>query len=88
VSGPAVLNVGFYNFVLVDKIVALVNPDSAPMRRTVQNLRKTGRVIDVTQGRRTKAIIFTTNHEVILSAISHETLAKRLTAGDALGDEE
>lgn len=85
---PTVLNVGFYNFVMTDKIVALVSSESAPMRRLVQSLRKTGDLIDATQGRRTKSIIFTTGDSIILSAISQETLAKRLNTGDILGDEE
>jgi hypothetical protein len=76
---PPILNVGFYNFVLTDKIVALVSSESAPMRRLVQNVRKTGSLIDATQGRRTKCVIFTTGEAVILSAISQETLAKRLS---------
>ena len=85
---PTVLNVGFYNYVMTEKIVALVSSESAPMRRLVQSLRKTGNLIDATQGRRTKAIIFTTSDAVILSAISQETLAKRLNTGEIVGDEE
>ncbi len=84
---PTVLNVGFYNYVLTDKIVALVSSESAPMRRLVQNLRKEGNLIDATQGRRTKSIIFTNGDAVILSAISQETLAKRLNTGE-IGAEE
>ena len=79
---PTALNVGFYNYVLTDKIVALISSESAPMRRLVQTLRKEGKVIDATQGRRTKSIIFTTGEGVVLSAISQETLAKRLAGGD------
>ena len=86
---PTVLNVGFYNFVMTEKIVALVSSESAPMRRLIQSLRKTGNLIDATQGRRTKAVIFTTGPSIILSAISQETLAKRLTTGEiTLADEE
>jgi extracellular matrix regulatory protein A len=85
---PAVLNVGFYNYVMTDKIVALVSSESAPMRRLVQTMRKSGGLIDATQGRRTKSIIFTTDTSIILSAISQETLAKRLSTGEIVGDEE
>lgn len=85
---PTVLNVGFYNYVMTEKIVALVSSESAPMRRLVQTLRKSGNLIDATQGRRTKAVIFTTGESIILSAISQETLAKRLSTGEILGDEE
>lgn len=85
---PPVLNVGFYNYVMTDRIVALVSSESAPMRRLIQALRKSGNLIDATQGRRTKSIIFTTGNSVILSAISQETLAKRLSTGELVGDEE
>lgn len=85
---PPVLNVGFYNYVLTDKIVAMVSSESAPMRRLVQSLRKSGQLIDATQGRRTKSIIFTDGPSVILSAISQETLAKRLSTGELVSDEE
>jgi extracellular matrix regulatory protein A len=85
---PAVLNVGFYNYVLTDKIVALVSSESAPMRRLIQSTRKAGSVIDATQGRRTKCVIFTTDSMIVLSAISQETLAKRLSTGDPGDDGE
>lgn len=84
-----VLNVGFYNFVMTDKIVAMVNADSAPMRRLIQHLRKESGVIDATQGRKTKSVIFTVTDAIVLSAISQETLARRLATGDVEGlDEE
>lgn len=85
---PPVLNVGFYNYVLTSKIVALVSSESAPMRRLIQSLRNSGQLIDATQGRRTKSIIFTDGDAVILSAISQETLAKRLSAGEVIADED
>jgi regulator of extracellular matrix RemA (YlzA/DUF370 family) len=85
---PAVLNVGFYNYVLTEKIVALVSSESAPMRRLIQSMRKEGNLIDATQGRRTKCVIFTTSPTIVLSAISQETLAKRLSSGDVVPDEE
>lgn len=85
---PVVLNVGFYNYVLTDKIVALVSSESAPMRRLVQTVRKSGNLIDATQGRRTKCIIFTNGNAIILSAISQETLARRLSSGSVEDEEE
>jgi len=85
---PAVLNVGFYNYVMTDKIVALVSSESAPMRRLIQNSRKAGAVIDATQGRRTKCVIFTSDSTIVLSAISQETLAKRLNSGEPGDDVE
>lgn len=86
---PAVLNVGFYNFVMTEKIIAMVSSESAPMRRLVQTMKKEGSVIDATQGRRTKCIIFTNSPTIILSAISQETLARRLSTGEVVvADEE
>ncbi len=71
---------------MTDRIVAMVSSESAPMRRLIQTMRKSGSLIDATQGRRTKCVIFTDSNTIILSAISQETLAKRLTT-DALGTE-
>lgn len=79
---PVVLNVGFYNYVLTDKIIAMVSTESAPMRRMVQGLRQSGKVIDATQGRKTKSVVFTMSGDVVLSAISQETLARRLSEVD------
>ena len=73
------LNVGFYNYVVTDKVIALVSSDSAPMRRVVQEYRKGGRLIDATQGRKTKSLIFLEGGNLAASALSQETLAKRLT---------
>jgi regulator of extracellular matrix RemA (YlzA/DUF370 family) len=82
------LNVGFRNFVLSDKIVAVVSADSAPMRRMVQKRREAGELIDATQGRKTKCVIFMTTGALVLSAVSQETLARRLAGALAEGDEE
>ena len=72
-----------------DKVLAMVSSESAPMRRMVQAFRKDGKVIDATQGRRTRSVIFTTNDGIVLSAISQETLDKRLTGGDnSVGEAE
>lgn len=90
-SLPPVLNVGFYNFVLTSKVVSMVSSESAPMRRLVRQLRKEGSLlVDATQGRRTKSIIFMDSGHIVLSAISQETLARRLTRGevDLSKDEE
>jgi regulator of extracellular matrix RemA (YlzA/DUF370 family) len=86
---PPILNVGFNNYVITDKVLAMVSSESAPMRRMVQALRKDGKVIDATQGRRTRSVIFMSGEGVVLSAISQETLAKRLTGGDnTVGESE
>lgn len=84
-SIPPLLNVGFYNFVLTDKIVALVRIDSAPVKRLVQQLRREGtRLIDATQGRRTRCVVFLSSGQIVLSALTQETLAKRLSRPDTL----
>jgi len=84
------INIGFGNMVAVDRIVALVSSDSAPIKRLIQDAKDEGRTIDVTCGRRTRAVIITDSEHVILSAIQAETIANRLD-NDTLeddGDEE
>lgn len=71
------VNIGFGNVVNMDRIVAMVSPDSAPVKRLVQTAREQGSVIDATQGRRTKGVLFTENGSIILSALLPETLAAR-----------
>ncbi len=76
---PPLLNVGFYNFVLTDKVVAIVRCDSAPIKRLIRRLRDDEtRLIDATQGRRTRCVVFLSSGQVVLSALTQETLAKRL----------
>ncbi len=84
------INIGFGNMVAVDRIVALVSPDSAPVKRLIQDAKDEGRTIDVTCGRRTRAVIITDSEHVILSAIQAETIANRLDDGgmDDEDDEE
>lgn len=71
------LNIGFNNFVVLNRVVSIVNPTSAPMRRLREDARQEGRLIDVTQGRKTRAIIVTDSNHVILSAIQAETIGQR-----------
>ena len=73
------INVGFGNMVAADRVVALANPDSAPIKRLIQDSKDDGRAIDVTCGRRTRAVIITDSEHVILSAIQTETITNRLT---------
>ncbi|MBR4993036.1 MAG: DUF370 domain-containing protein [Lachnospiraceae bacterium] len=70
-------HIGFGNIVNTDKIVSIVSPDSAPMKRLVQTAREEGRVIDATQGRKTKSVIISENGNVILSALLPDTIAGR-----------
>ena len=72
------INVGFGNLIAADRIIAIVSPDSAPVKRLVQEGRERKRVIDATQGRRTRAVIQTDSDHIILSAIQPETIAGRL----------
>lgn len=82
------INVGFGNMVAVDRVVALANPDSAPIKRLIQDSKDDGRAIDVTCGRRTRAVIITDSEHVILSAIQTETIANRLENSSDLSDED
>ena len=72
------INIGFGNMVAVDRMIALVSPDSAPVKRLIQDAKDAGRTIDVTCGRRTRAVIITDSEHIILSAIQAETIANRL----------
>ncbi len=72
------LNVGFGNVVAKDKIVVIASYDSSPMRRYREEKAGRGKLIDVTQGRKTRAVIITTSDQIILSAVAVETLVHRL----------
>lgn len=80
------ISIGYGNIVAADRVVALVSPDSAPVKRLVQDAREQGRVIDVSCGRRTRAVIITDSDHDILSAVQAETIANRLDSED--GDDE
>ena len=71
------IHIGFGNIVNTDKIIAVVSPDSAPVKRLVQKARETGSAVDATQGRRTKAVLVMENSQLILSALLPETIAAR-----------
>ena len=84
------LNIGFGNMVSTDRLIAIVSPDSAPIKRMIQEGRDRGVLIDATYGRRTRAVIITDSDHVILSAVQPETVANRLNDRDEdlAGDEE
>ena len=82
------INIGFGNMVSAGRIVAIAAPDSAPIKRLVQDAKEDNRVIDVSCGRRTRAVIITDSEHVILSAIQAETITNRLTGGDSSDDDE
>jgi len=71
------LNLGFGNSVAARRVLAIVNPNSSPMKRLREDARQAGRLIDATQGRRTRSIIITDSGHVILSAIQTETMSNR-----------
>lgn len=72
------LNVGFGNVVVANRIVAIVSPDSAPMKRLKEEAKETGKLIDATYGRKTRAIIAIDSNHIVLSALQPETIANRL----------
>jgi len=74
----SVMNIGFGNYVVKEKVVAIISADSAPMRRAIQEARRVGQLVDATQGRRTRSAIFTDGRQIIISGLNQETLAKRL----------
>lgn len=82
------INIGFGNMVAAERMVALVSPDSAPVKRLIQDAKDSGRVIDVTCGRRTRAVVITDSEHVILSAIQAETIANRLSDEDAEDEDD
>ena len=82
------INIGFGNMVCADRVVALVSPDSAPVKRLIQDTRDTGMLIDVTCGRRTRSVIITDSEHIILSAIQPETVSNRIAGDESVDDEE
>jgi regulator of extracellular matrix RemA (YlzA/DUF370 family) len=71
------LHIGYGNIVNISKIIAIVSPDSAPVKRMVQKAREDGNIIDATQGRKTKAVMVMENSQLVLSALLPETIAGR-----------
>ena len=82
------INIGFGNMVASDRIVTIVSPDSAPVKRLIQDAKDSGRVIDVSCGRRTRTVIFTDSDHLILSAIRAETISNRLFDSESGEDDE
>lgn len=75
------VHIGFGNVINVNRIIAIASPNSAPSKRTIQEGRTKGLLIDMTNGRRTKALIITDSGHIILAALAPETIAGRLQAG-------
>lgn len=81
------IHIGFGNVVNTGKIIAIVSPDSAPIKRMVQRAKEDGTVIDATQGRKTKAVLVMENSQLVLSALLPETIAGRAHAESGETDE-
>ena len=75
------INIGFGNIVSANRVIAIVSPESAPIKRVITDARERGQLVDATYGRRTRAVIITDSSHVILSAIQPETVANRFAIG-------
>ncbi|MGG3451387.1 MULTISPECIES: extracellular matrix/biofilm regulator RemA [Bacillaceae] len=76
------INIGFGSVVSAERIVAIVSPESAPIKRLVQDSRERGNLVDATFGRRTRAVIITDSNHIVLSAVQPETVANRAVLKD------
>ena len=76
------INIGFGNIVSADRLIAIIGPESAPIKRVVQEARNRGMLIDATYGRKTRAVLITDSDHIILSAVQPETVAHRLSTKD------
>ncbi len=77
-----IMNIGFGNIVMANRIIAIVSPETAPIKRLIQESREKGKLIDATYGRRTRAVIITDSDHVVLTSIQPETVANRLQSKD------
>ncbi len=83
-----VINIGFVNMVAANRIIAIVSPESAPIKRIIQDAKEKGILIDATHGRRTRAVIITDSDHIVLSYLQCETLTNRISEYDNEYDEE
>ena len=82
------VNIGFGNMVAANRIVAIVSPESAPIKRIVQDAKERGTLIDATHGRRTKSVIITDSDHIILTYLPSDTVLNRITDEKDIKDEE
>ena len=82
------INIGYGNMVSAGRVVAIVSPESAPIKRMIQDARDGGSLIDATYGRRTRAVIIADSGHIILSALQPETVGGRMTEPDEDGEEQ
>lgn len=85
------INIGFGNMISADRLVAIVSPESAPIKRIIQDAKERGTLIDATHGRRTRAVIITDSEHIVLTYLQSETVANRIEENedaDVLAEEE
>lgn len=82
------VNIGFGNIVAANRIISIISPESAPIKRIIQEARDKGMLVDATYGRRTRAVVVVDSGHIILSALQPETVANRLVAQTADSEEE
>ena len=82
------VNIGFGNMVAANRMVSIVSPESAPIKRIIQDAKERGTLIDATHGRRTRAVIITDRGHIILTYLHSETVANRIIDENAVDDEE
>jgi regulator of extracellular matrix RemA (YlzA/DUF370 family) len=82
------INIGFGNIVSANRLIAIVSPESAPIKRIIQEARERGMLIDATYGRRTRAVMITDSDHIILSAVQPETVAHRLNVKETIIEEQ
>lgn len=81
------INIGFGNIVAANRIISIISPESAPIKRIISEAREKGMLIDATYGRRTRAVVVADSGHIILSAVQPETVANRLAQSDDEEDE-
>lgn len=82
------VNIGFGNIAAANRIISIISPESAPIKRIIQEARDKGMLVDATYGRRTRAVVVVDSGHIILSAVQPETVANRLVAQTADSEEE
>ena len=85
---PVLVNIGFGNVIASSKVVAIISPGSAPMKRMREEAKKSGRLVDASQGRHTRSIIITDSNHIILSALQAETITLRFMGGKESFEDE
>ena len=82
------VNIGFGNMISAGRMIAIVSPESAPIKRIIQDAKERGTLIDATHGRRTRAVIITDSDHIILTYLQSETVANRMTDENAIDEED